>query len=139
MANLLMNMLALDGSSTALRGLGLSYVALVVELGTLSLKLLLGAVVLAVVELPGLNTSNAVLVLLWENLLVEDGLDSAVVVVLVDLLVDGSLDLLVTSRLDCLLGDGRADMLMDCGVVVTSPGLDVVNSLLCLIHFEVCW
>jgi hypothetical protein len=130
------NMLALNSGSAALSDLGLSYVTLITVLSTLGLELLLGLVVLPVVEFPLLNTSHPVLVLLRKDLLVEDGLDGAVVVVLVDLLLNRCPHLLVTLRLDCLLCDGGADVLMDCGVMVTGLGLDVVNSLLCLLHCE---
>lgn len=134
--NLLVNMLALNTGSLDLSHLGLGNVALVTELATLGLETLAGVVVVAVVELPGLGTGNAVLVLLGENLLVEDGLDGAVVVVLVHLLVDDSLLLLNALGLHRLLGDSRADVLMDSGVMLASHALNVVNSLSCLVHCD---
>jgi len=135
LVDVVVNVLALNSGGAALGGLGLNYVTLVTVLVALSLEHLPGVIILSVVDLALLNAGNAVLMLLREDLLVEDGLDSAVVVVLVDLLLNSSLDLLVTSRLDSLLCDGGANVLMD-GGIVTSLGLNIVKNLLCLVHFE---
>lgn len=129
-------MLALNARSLDLSYLGLSNVALITELATLSLEALTGVVVVAVVELPRLSAGDAVLMLLREDLLVEDGLDGAVEVVLVHLLVDNRLLLLNTLGLYRLLGDGRTDVLMDGGVMFTRHALNVVNCLSCLVHFD---
>lgn len=138
--NLLMdvvvNMLALNTGGLGLSDLGLGNVALIAELATLSLETLTGVVVVAVVELPGLGTGHAVLVLLRKDLLVEDGLDGAVVVVLVHLLVDNRLLLLDAFRLHRLLGDGRTDVLVDGGVMLASHALNVVDCLSCLVHYD---
>jgi hypothetical protein len=138
LVDVVVNMLALNTSSLDLSHLGLGNVALITELATLSLETLAGVVVVAVVEFPGLGTGNAVLVLLGKDLLVEDGLDSAVEVVLVHLLVDNGLLLLNTLGLDGLLGHSRANVLMDGGVMLASHALNVVNSLSCLLHCECC-
>lgn len=110
-----------DGSGRA----GLGYLALnapVDELSGLTLEAgsdVLGA---AVLEVPVLDSSELVLVLLRQDLTVEHGLHGGVVVVLVDLLVDGGLDLLVEVLVDGLVGDGGSDLLVDGGVVVAGLG-----------------
>jgi hypothetical protein len=136
LVDVVVNMLALNARSLDLSDLGLGNLALITELATLSLEALTGVVVVAVVELPRLSAGDAVLMLLREDLLVEDGLDGAVEVVLVHLLVDNRLLLLNTLGLYRLLGDGRTDVLMDGGVMFTRHALNVVNCLSCLVHFD---
>ena len=89
-----------------------------------------------VVELAMLNAAELGSVCLGEDLTVVDGLDGAVVVVLVNLLVNGSVDLLVLVRLDRLVVDSRGNRLVDGCVVVTGAAHEVGDSCLRLIHFD---
>lgn len=107
--------------------------SLVVDQGPLS------GIGIAVVKLAVLNSTELSSVLLWENLTVLDGLDSAVVVVLVNFLVDGSVDLLVYVRLDDLVLDSGSNCLVDGGVVVTGAAHEVGDSCLGLVHCDVVW
>jgi hypothetical protein len=109
-----------------------SKASLVVDQGPLS------GIGIAVVKLAVLNSTELSSVLLWQDLTVVDGLDSAVVVVLVNLLVNGSVDLLVYVRLDDLVLNSGGNCLVDSGVVVTGAAHEVGDSCLGLVHFDYC-
>lgn len=109
-----------------------SKASLVVDQGPLS------GIGIAVVKLAVLNSTELSSVLLWQDLTVVDGLDSAVVVVLVNLLVNGSVDLLVYVRLDDLVLNSGGNCLVDSGVVVTGAAHEVGDGCLGLVHFGGC-
>jgi len=109
-----------------------SKASLVVDQGPLS------GIGIAVVKLAVLNSTELSSVLLWQDLTVVDGLDSAVVVVLVNLLVNGSVNLLVYVRLDDLVLNSGGNCLVDSGVVVTGTAHEVGDSCLGLVHFDYC-
>lgn len=97
----------------------------------------LGGVSVTVVELAVLDCSELGSVCLGEDLAVLDGLNSAVVVILMDLLVDGSIDLLMYMGLDNLVVYSGSNSLVDSGVVVAGPAHELGDSCLCFVHFEV--
>jgi len=107
----------------------------VLELGQLSLQSLACLMFIAVVELFVDDTLHLVGVLLWENLLVLDGLDGGVVVVLVDLAINSLSELLMSGGLDVLAGDSWSDALSDIGGVTLAGG-ELLNSGSSFIHFE---
>jgi hypothetical protein len=76
-------------------------------------------------------------VLLRKNLTVLDGLDSAVVVVLVGLLVDCCDDLLVLMLLNGLMLHCRCDSLVYSGIVMSGLMHKVGNGGLGFVHCEV--
>jgi hypothetical protein len=112
------------------------YAPLILELCLLLDKIPLGGVVVAVVELTVLDSTKLSLMLFGKNFTVDDGLNSAVVVVLVNLLVYGSVDFLVYMRLDGLVCDSRSNSLMDCGVMVARTVGEVGKSCLDFVHFD---
>lgn len=103
----------------------LVYTPLILEQLLLSKKSPLCGIGITVVKLAMLDSTELSSVLLGKNLAVLDGLNSAVVVVLVDLLVDCGQDLFVLVRLDDLVLDSRGNCLMDGGVVVSRLGHEV--------------
>lgn len=107
---------------------------LVLELLLLGRQRRLQALVIAVVKLPMLSSGNVGLMLLGKNLLIDDRLDGAVVVVLVNLLVDGGVDLLVLMSLVALMGNGRSYCLVDSSIVVTGLSGEGLDGFLDLIH-----
>jgi hypothetical protein len=132
------DMLSANGGGYALALGGTLNAPLVLELGLLLNKIPLGGVVVTMVKLAVLNSTKLGSVCLWENLTVLDGLDSAVVMVLVNLLVYRSVDLLMLMRLDGLVSDSRGNGLVHCGVVVTRLLGEVGERCLDLVHFDVC-
>jgi len=92
----------------------------------------------AVVKLAVLYGTKLGGVCLGENLTVFDGLNSAVVVVLVNLLINGSVDFLVLVRLDSLVHYSRRNSLVNCCVMVTGLVGEVGESCLDFVHFDVC-
>ena len=126
-ANSRVNTLAVGG---VLNAALVSKASLVVDQGPLS------GIGIAVVKLAVLNSTELSSVLLWQDLTVVDGLDSAVVVVLVNLLVDGGDVLLVLLPLDSLVLDGRGDLLVNSGVVVARLGHEVLDGSLGGIHCD---
>jgi hypothetical protein len=133
-----MNVLAANRRRDTLAGCGALDAPLVPELSLLLDQVPLGGVVVAVVKLAVLDGAELGSVRLGENLAVLDGLNSAVVVVLVNLLVYRGVDLLMLVGLDDLVGDGRGNSLVDRGVVVTRLVGEVGKSCLDLVHFGVC-
>lgn len=129
-----MNLLTLNDGGVALRVGGARDGALIFELAGLGSQGSLGGLVVAVVELAVDDLAAVVDVLLGKDFGVVDGLDLAMVVVLVDLLVDGGVDLLVLGWADGFLLHGGCDLLLDGGVVVTCLGDELVDGLLCSIH-----
>jgi hypothetical protein len=132
------DMLAPDGRRYTLAVGGALNSALVLKLSLLLNKIPLGRVVVTVVELAMLYGTKLGLVLLGKNLTVLDGLNSAVVVILVNLLVDGGVDLLMLVRLHSLVNNSGGNSLVDCGVMVTGLVGEVGESCFDLVHFDVC-
>lgn len=97
----------------------------------------LNLVVVAVLVAAVLNGNDVLVVGGGKNLLVDDGLLSGMVVVLVDLLVDGRGVLLVLLLLDSLVLDGRSDLLVDGGVVGSRLGHEVLDGGLSRIHCDI--
>jgi len=116
---------------------GSLYTPLILELCLFLNKVPLRGVVVAVVEFTVLDSAKLSLMLLREDLTVNDGLNSAVVVILVDLLVYSGVDLFVYVRLDSLVGDSGSNSLMNCGVMVARTVGEVSESCLDFVHFDV--
>jgi hypothetical protein len=131
------DVLSANGGGYALALGGALNAPLILELSLLLNKVPLGGVVVTVVKLAVLNGTELGSVCLGKNLTVLDGLNSAVVVVLVNLLVYRSVDLLMLVRLDGLVSDSRGNGLVHGGVVVTRLLGEVGESGLDLIHFDV--
>jgi hypothetical protein len=138
--DVVVDMLTTNGSSLAL-AVGVSiYNALILELSLLLNKIALGGVVVAVVKFAVLDSSELSSVLFRENLTILDGLNGAVVMILVNLLVNRSLNLLMGVRLNDLMLDSRSNSLVDSCVVVPRLGHEVSDSCLGLVHCDVvCW
>jgi hypothetical protein len=133
-----MNVLSANSGGNALAVGGVFDATLVSKASLVVNQSPLGAINVAVVELAVLNSSELSSVLLGQNLAVLDGLDSAVVVVLVDFLVNGSVDLLVDVRLNDLVLDSGSNCLVDSGVMVTRAAHEVGDSCLRLVHCDGC-
>jgi hypothetical protein len=130
------DVLAADGGGNALAlGDGL-YATLILELSLLLHEVPLDGIVVTVVKLAVLDGTKFGGVCLGENLAVDHGLDSAVVVVLVNLLVDGGVDLLVRVGLDGLMDDGGSNGLVDGGVVVSRAVGEVSEGCLDFVHCD---
>jgi hypothetical protein len=138
LVDVVVNVLTANGSSSALAMSGSINAALILEAGLLLNEVPLCVVMITVVKLAVLNSTELGSVLLRENLAVLDRLDSAVVVVLVNLLVNSGLNLLVKVRLDNLVLNSRGNSLVNSGVVVSRLRHEVSDSCLGLVHCEVC-
>lgn len=101
--------------STMLR---LSHLPGILELSPLSLEALFDALIIAVLDLTVLNGSNIMAMLLREDFLVLDWLNSGMMVVLVYLTVNGCCGLLVLSPGYMLILNCWVDSLVDCGVML---------------------
>jgi len=88
---------------------------------------------IAMLELLLLHGQSLVGVLLWEDLLICNWLDSGVVVVLMSLAVNSCRDLLMSSRLYLLLSDGWLYLLVNLGGV-TMLVKETANCLSCAFH-----
>lgn len=117
--DVMVDVFTLDGGSRALGVGGAGNVTSVVVFPGLGGYGSLGLIVVAVVELSGLDVGDPVMVILWHNSLVLDWLNGMVVMVLMDLLLHGCVDLFVCGWLDRLVFHGRVDLLVDSGVVVS--------------------
>lgn len=126
MSNLLMdvmvNVLASNGWLDTLGDPRPSLDASALELARLLFETSLDGSGITVVVLTNLDGCHVVDVLLGQNLLVLDGLDGGVVMVLVDLTVDGGLHILVAGLDNLLLDDSGSYLLVDGGIVMTSLG-----------------
>jgi hypothetical protein len=69
-----------------------------------------------------------------QSLLVGNGLDSCMMVLLVNLLVKGSGYTLMLVRLDVLLSDVRLNVFVNSGSVLSVVGKEARNGLLCFLH-----
>jgi hypothetical protein len=127
---------AYDGSSTLAVSLVL-HNCLVPERLLLSSQVPLRGIVVAVVELAVLNSTQLGLVLLGKHLAVLDRLDSAMVMVLVCLLVDSRNDFFMFVLLHSFLRHCWRDGLMDRGVVMSRLVHEVGNGCLSFVHFDV--
>jgi len=138
LVDVVVNMLSTDGGCYTLALGGTLNATLVPELRLLLNKVPLGRVVVAVVKLAVLYGTKLGGVCLRKNLTILDGLNSAVVVVLVNLLIDGSVDLFVLVRLNSLVDYSRCNSLVDCGVMVAGLVGEVGESCLDFVHVDVC-
>lgn len=154
LVDVVVDVLASNRWSSGVGVLSLTDLTSVLEGGLLSSESLLYVIIVAVVDVAGLNTSHLVNMLLWEDLLVLDWLNGGVVVVLVYLTVNGSGGLLVLSTGDVLVGHSWVDSLVNGGVldvvsthvvclldvIITHMlailGKERVNCLLGLLHFD---
>ena len=91
--------------------LGIANGAGILKLGLLGGEALLHVVIVAVLDVAVLNASHVMRVLLGHHLLVLDGLDGGMVVILVNFTVNSRLDVLMLGASDVLVGDGRVDAL----------------------------
>lgn len=91
---------------------------LILELGSFLSEVVLVLLGIVVLNLAVLDGDDLVVVLLWEDFLVLDGLDGGVEVVLVDFAIESGSNVLVLGLVDGLVGDGGGDGLVDGGVVV---------------------
>lgn len=138
LVNMVVNVLAGNGGRRNLGVRNLSHLTGVLELRRLGRDALLHVLRVAVLVLAVLDGSHGVRVLLGEDLLVLDGLDGGVEVVLVDLAVDNLLGLLLLLSVDALLLDGGVDALVDGGVMLAILGEEAGNRCLRLVHFDDC-
>jgi hypothetical protein len=76
-------------------------------------------------------------VLLWEHLAVFDGLDSAVIVVLVDFLINRGYDILVFMLFDGLMLDCWCNSLVYGSVVMTGLVHEVGDGCFGFVHCDV--
>lgn len=150
--NMVMNTLASDNRSSRGRVGGAVSLAGVSELGSLAVEGGTGLLLVAMVESLVLDRDEVVVVLLGtrgvssrsytgaienlQSLLVSNGLNGCVMVLLVNLLVEGSSHLLMSVRTNMLLGDMRPDILVNSGLVLSIVGEEARDGLLCLFHFE---
>jgi len=119
LVDVVVDVLAGNGGVDRLGGLVLAGVDLVLELGGLGAQALGYLAVIAVLEAAVLNGAEVVVVLLSKALLVVDGLDRGVVVVLVDLLVNGGGHILVVDPVTRLMSHCRSHLFVDGSVVVS--------------------
>lgn len=122
------DVLAGDDGGGLVNDLFLSLDTLVAELRTLLLESGTDSSIITVFNLTGLDAGHAVVVLLGKDLLVLDGLNRGMEVVLVNLLIDGGLLLLDTGLVHRLLHDGGSDLLVDSRVMVTGLLPRIVGS-----------
>jgi len=108
---------------------------LVLEVGHLSGKALLGTGLIVVMKFAVLGGEDVVCVLLGQYLLGSQGLDSGVVVMLNDLSVDSLCSLLVNMGLDGLMCDGRHDILLNRSMVSPVAG-KLRNGCSCCFHCD---
>lgn len=136
LVDVMVNMLALNSWCSSSGVTCLVGVGGILELSHLGLESLTCLVFIAVVKLLVDNALHLVGVLLWEDLLVLDGLDGGVVVVLVDLAVNRLCHLLMSGGLDVLVGDSCGDTLSDISAVTLAGG-ELLNGGSGFVHFEI--
>jgi len=120
--NMVMNTLASYNRSSSGRVGSAVSLASVSELGSLSVKSSTGILLVSMMESLVLHGDEVVVVLLSESLLVSDGLNSCVMVLLVNLLIESSSHVLMSVRADMLLDNMRPDILVDSGLVLSIVG-----------------
>lgn len=124
--NMVVYMLARDGWCISSRLLNRTTAdGLILESGLLGFELVLDALMITVIMLFVLNRSYIGVMLFGQSLLMVDGLDGGMVMVLMNLLVDGSSDVLVRGGVLCLTSYCWGNLLMDMGIMV--PGLAAVR------------
>jgi len=138
LVNVVVDVLSANGRCYTLALGGTFYTALIPELSLLLNKVPLGRVVVTVVKLAVLYATKLGSMCLGKHVTVLNGLNSAVVVILVDLLVDSSVDLLVLVGLYSLVYNSWCNSLVNCGVMVTRLVGEVRKCCLDLVHFDVC-
>jgi len=111
----------------------------VLELGSLTVQGVAGLVILSVVEGLVLDGHHIVVMLLGEGLLMSNGLDDGLMVVLVHLTVDSGGYVLMLMRLDGLLRDASMGFAVDGGLVLAITRDEVRNGGLCFLHVDVVW
>jgi len=102
--------------------------------GSFSVECSSSVLLIAVVKGLVLYRNKVVVVLLGKSLLVGNGLDSCMMVLLVNLLVKGSGYTLMLVRLDVLLSDVRLNVFVNSGSVLSVVGKEARNGLLCFLH-----
>ena len=122
LVDVVVDVLAGDDRDDGRGALALDADDLVLVLGGLLGQTALGVLLVVVVELAVLHRNQGVVVLLGQKLLIMDGLDGGVVVVLVHLTVERGRAVLVVCLGDGLVGHGRSDALVHGGVVVAGAG-----------------
>lgn len=110
----------------------------VLELGSFGGEAGFSLAFVVMVEFAVFDWDHVVGVLLGEDLLVLQRLDSGVVVVLVYLAVDGLGDVFMAGGLDGLGGYGWVDDLLNVGVVAMTAG-ELADGGFGGFHCEVCW
>lgn len=108
--------------------------ASVLELSLFGFEALANMVVVAVFDILVLNSSHVMSVLFRESLLVRDGLDRGMVMVLVDLSINYFLGVDTLSGLDSLILDGGIDVFVDSGIVFTVSVEETADCCLCFVH-----
>jgi hypothetical protein len=136
LVDVVMHVLTSNGGHGALRVRRRVDDLLVLEAGLVGQERGLCAFMVAVVEFAVLGRDYIGSVLLGQDLAVLDGLDRAVVVVLVDFFVNRGVDFFVLGGLDGLVLDGRRNCLVYSCVVAAGSGGEVLDGLFHLIHVD---
>jgi hypothetical protein len=105
------------------------------ELGAFGLKSLSYVLVVAVAGLPLLDADYVVGMSLRDKLLMLNGLDGSMIVVLVYFPVDRTLDIFLFCFDNSPIFDSWVDSLVDCSLVLPDPGEEVGNCGLHFLHF----
>jgi len=134
LVDVMMNVLSGNGWVGGRRVLDITDGSSILELGLFGSDTLLDVGVVAVLDFAVLNANLVVMMLLWENFTVLNGLYGGVVVVLVDFAVYHCLDILVLLTGYFLILHGRVDSLVDCSVVLSVLGKEIADCCLCLLH-----
>lgn len=136
MADLLVNLLALDSWRLALSVGGIRLDALVSHLSGLSPQHLLGPLFVTMVKFLMLDLVGLMSVLLRPNLSVLDRLHHASVVILIDFSIDGGVDFFVLCRLDRFMLGRWGGLFVGSGMVMSGFGREVADCFLGLFHCE---
>ena len=115
----MMHMLSTNDWCSTLAVGSVMYDPLIFKAGLLGFQVPPRALVVAVIELAMLHSTQVVRVLFRQDLAVLHWLNSAVVVILVYLLVDSGVHVLMLMRLDSFMLHRRRYNLVYCGIVVT--------------------
>lgn len=110
--------------------------SLVLKLSLLLNKVPLGGVMIAMVKLAMLDSTELSLVTFGQHLAVLNWLYGAVIMVLVNLLVDSSVNLFMLMRLDSLMCHSGSNGLVDGGVMMTRLRSEVGECCFDLVHFD---
>jgi len=138
LVDMMVDVFALNSWCGSSRVSGFVGVGGVLELSQFSLESLASLMLVAMVEFLLDDRLHLVVMLLWEDFLVLDGLDSGVVVILVDLTVNRFSEFLMSGGLDVLAGDSWSNTLRDVGGVALAAG-KLGNRGSGFIHCDVRW